>query len=257
VRSVRCSGAFTLIELLIVVSIIALLLSVLLPSLTQARERSRAVVCLSNIRQVALAFHVYEKENRYIPGTYWQGALNLDWGGRNNAAYLQDPNRFDHPIETSVLRAYISHVDRILECPTGQREANTFFDYTVIIRLAGARTDLPWRMTWLQEPTQANSQRTFQAIPLLIEEDRFFYNQLYDDGSWANKDQVSDRHNRAGNIGYLDASAARFKPPKGHNPEIEEGRDLKTQHLQLWANGKSYPVWYSSAAEFGWANRPR
>ncbi|MCC6581391.1 MAG: DUF1559 domain-containing protein [Phycisphaeraceae bacterium] len=53
------AGAFTMIELLVVISIIALLLAILLPALKGARERSRQISCLSNIRQIGMALHGY------------------------------------------------------------------------------------------------------------------------------------------------------------------------------------------------------
>lgn len=55
-------GAFTLVELLVVVAIIALLISVLMPSLRQAREAGRAIACGSNERQIAIAFNMYKAE---------------------------------------------------------------------------------------------------------------------------------------------------------------------------------------------------
>ncbi|MBN2445508.1 MAG: prepilin-type N-terminal cleavage/methylation domain-containing protein [Phycisphaerae bacterium] len=58
------ASAFTLIELLVVVAIIALLISILLPSLSAAREQAKAAVCKSGLHQLALATTYYAEENR-------------------------------------------------------------------------------------------------------------------------------------------------------------------------------------------------
>ena len=69
--------AFTLIELLVVIAIIALLLSVLTPSLSKAKEQARAAMCLNNLRQIGLAANLYaEAYNNYIPrGSSWGAPL--------------------------------------------------------------------------------------------------------------------------------------------------------------------------------------
>ncbi|HVP09826.1 MAG TPA: prepilin-type N-terminal cleavage/methylation domain-containing protein [Phycisphaerae bacterium] len=59
--------AFTLIELLVVVAIIALLISILLPSLSRARELSKRTVCGANVRGVGQAFYIYAQDD---PGTF-------------------------------------------------------------------------------------------------------------------------------------------------------------------------------------------
>lgn len=258
VRSERRT-AFTLIELLVVMAIISLLISILLPSLSSARRSAQAAVCLGNVRQVVQMFLFYAHDNDgTIPGTIWQGPLNLDWSGRDNAIYLAHPEYFKHPLETSVLAKYVSSQDRILECPTSKREANRFFDYTMIIRMAGARVDLPWQMTYPVNPASPSSGRArFIALPFLIEEDEKFYNHSFDDASWANLDQITDRHTKGGHLGYLDGSVSRFISPKGPNPAVEEPGDLIAQDLCLVALRHEYPVWESSAAEFGWVNKPQ
>jgi prepilin-type N-terminal cleavage/methylation domain-containing protein/prepilin-type processing-associated H-X9-DG protein len=66
---------FTLVEVLVVIGIIALLMGVLVPALSQARGRAKCLACASNLRQVGLALTVYANENRgqFIPlGPYGQ-----------------------------------------------------------------------------------------------------------------------------------------------------------------------------------------
>ena len=60
----RSKTAFTLIELLVVVAIIALLISILLPSLSAARRSAKTVICASNLRQIAIGWSIYAQDNR-------------------------------------------------------------------------------------------------------------------------------------------------------------------------------------------------
>lgn len=56
---------FTLVELLVVISIIAILLAVLMPALSKARDQAKVAVCKTNIRQLAMAHVMYLNQNNY------------------------------------------------------------------------------------------------------------------------------------------------------------------------------------------------
>ena len=84
-------AAFTLVELLVVIGIIALLVAMLLPALNKAREASKAANCLSNLRQINTAFILFAHENKgFLP--------QIGSGGTGSERYTIDGTSYNVPV---------------------------------------------------------------------------------------------------------------------------------------------------------------
>ena len=90
----RSRKGFTLVELLVVIGIIALLISILLPSLSKARRAANTVACAANLRSIIQGMQIYAAQNKgFIPGSMTSGKfLFLDNGGTNPAFPTDNSN---------------------------------------------------------------------------------------------------------------------------------------------------------------------
>ena len=124
--------AFTLVELLVVISIIALLVSILLPALNKAREQAKSGVCKSNLRQISLGFLYYAEDNNNrfpsrtpINTSVYYSAYTEQLVGQNywNFFWIHGANpNWKFLLEQNTTQKYVSDW-KVFECPSDKGDA--------------------------------------------------------------------------------------------------------------------------------------
>jgi len=223
----RRSG-FTLVELLVVIGIIAVLISILLPTLSKARESAQRAACLSNLRQIAQMFHLYAAANRdqislgvrsnvYQDNyeiRYTQANQYISWGPYFKAGFAKQPQYW--------------------YCPSSNQDIFHEFNGAENAWRVDAQGELPWvragyglrpmahdgrPILWktgaypIQDPMVDGANVPWAPWPKLSR----FKNRALAADIFATKHRVNWRHKKGINVAYSDGSARWYETRPFHD----------------------------------------
>lgn len=161
----RSRRAFTLIEILVVVAIIALLVAILLPSLARARVQAKSVQCQSNLKQQGYAALMYANDNKgVLPGSYYDAIERLPWDCKNlgTAARPIWITGFRYPlIKTYKMRALAD----VFYCPSNSiRPWTTDNFFQSGVGSNAGRIQYWWLANPPVDPTNPSASQAFRFI---------------------------------------------------------------------------------------------
>ena len=216
----RSKPAFTLIELLMVMAIVAILTSLLLPALRRAKDMAKGIACLNNLKQWGMATQLYIAENDdFLPPDGKSAPLDKD---TTAGWYIQLPQQLGLPRYHDMPWRKDPDVDpgrSVWICPANKRRSNgiNLFHYCLNEHVNGTGTNnAPVRHSSIHRPTQVV--------------------WLFDNGKLAAVAQQNNVHtnihNRGAQFVLLDGHATRF--PNAEYWNLTDGKGRTNNPNLIW-----------------------
>jgi len=223
-ESASSRKAFTLVELLVVIAVIAILASLLLPALSKGKARAQTIDCIDHLRQLQLCWHMYaqDNENTLVPNNFvyyvTMGSTNPPFLGANGSSWCRSVAKLDpNPIndQSSMLFEY-NRNPAIYHCAS---DTSTVTDQPALLRNRSFNMSNSINCTndnYFKKETEIKSSSTlFVFIDTdadAILDASFGINPIgsYFQNSWL--DIPADRHNtRGANLTFADGHVETIK----------------------------------------------
>lgn len=227
----RKSKAFTLVELLVVIGIIAVLISILLPALNKARQQANEVKCQSNMKQLYNCIAMYCNDNKqYLPYPNWQGDVNattpysIGWlFNANHTGWTGAPWTRTNPpadgMSTGALWPY-NKATGIYHCPLYNTDSAYGTEFLTSYLMNGAVCSYGWPGSSAPgtrvHPAHKITKFIHPAEKAIMwePEENFHGNgaQWNDGSSYPREEYITDRHYKGSNLLFFDGHVEWWTP---------------------------------------------